>query len=55
MLTAIIYYESFDMNHKIGNIVSTERYTRYAGAAGILLHRPRKLTLGNETISFVNC
>jgi len=37
-----------DRNHKLRNIVSTERdiYTPYAGAVGMLLHINGKFTMG---------
>jgi hypothetical protein len=42
------------MNHKLWHIISTEIYTPYAGAAGMLLYINGKFTIGEiEIISFV--
>jgi hypothetical protein len=37
LLAATLYEGNLERNHKLWNIVSTEIYTPYAGAAGILL------------------
>jgi hypothetical protein len=46
LLAATLYQGNPDRNHNLWNIVSTEIYTRYAGAAGILLHINGKFTMG---------
>jgi hypothetical protein len=38
LLAATLYRGNPDKNHKLWNIVSSERNTPYAGAAGMLLH-----------------
>jgi hypothetical protein len=50
LLAATLYQENPDRNHKLWNIVSTERYIHFilhAGAAGMLLHMNGKFTMGN--------
>ena len=50
LLATTLYQGNPDGNHKLWNIVSTERdiyiYTPYAGAAGMFLHINGKFTLG---------
>ena len=46
LLAATLYQGNPDTNHKLWNIVSTEIYTAYAGAAGMLLHINGKFTMG---------
>jgi hypothetical protein len=46
VLAATLYHVNTDTNHKLWNIVSTEIYTPYAGAAGMLLHIKGKFTMG---------
>ena len=38
LLAAILYQGHLDSSHKLWNIVSTEIYIPYAGAAEMLLH-----------------
>ena len=53
-LLAATFYQGYpDWNHKLWNIVSTKRYTPYAGAAGMLLHINGKFTMGRLKSSFV--
>ena len=49
-LLAATFYA--DRNHKVRNIVSTEIYTPYAGANGILLHINGKFTIGKLNWNF---
>ena len=53
MLAATIYQENPDRNQKVWNIVSTERYTPYTGAAGMLLHINDKFTTGKLKLSLL--
>ena len=46
LLAATIYQGNPIRNHKLWNIVSTERYTPCASAAGMLLHINGKFTMG---------
>ena len=49
LLATTRYQKNPDRNHnlhKLGNIVSSEIYTLYAGAAGMLLHINGKFTMG---------
>ena len=54
-LLAVTFYQGNpDRNHKLWNIVSTKRYTPYAGAAGILLHINGKFTMGKSKSSLLS-
>ena len=46
LLAATLYQGNPYIKHKLWNTVSTERYTPYAGAAGMLLHMNGKFTMG---------
>ena len=46
LLAATLYQGNHDRNHKLWNIASSEIYTPYAGAAGMLLHINGKFTMG---------
>jgi hypothetical protein len=48
LLAATLYQGNPDRNHKLWNIISSERYvyTPYVGAAGMLLHINGKFTMG---------
>jgi hypothetical protein len=52
LLAATLYKGNPDRNHTFWNIGSTEIYTPYAGAAGMLLHINGKVTLGKLAILF---
>jgi hypothetical protein len=45
LLAATLYQGNPDRNHKLWNIVSSERYILHAGAAGMLLHINGKFTM----------
>ena len=45
LLAATLYQGNPDRNHKLRNIVSSEIYIPYAGAAGMLLHINGKFTM----------
>ena len=45
LLAATLYQGNPDRSHKLWNITSTERYTPYAGAAGMLLYINGKFTM----------
>ena len=51
LLAATFYQGNPDRNHKLWNIVSTKRYTPYAGDAGMLLHINGKFTMGKSKSS----
>jgi hypothetical protein len=53
LLAATFYQGNPDRNHKLWNIVSTKRYTPYAGAAGMLLHINGKFTMGKSKSSLL--
>ena len=46
LLAATLYQGNPDRIHMLWNIVSTEIYTPYEGAAGMLLHINEKFTIG---------
>jgi hypothetical protein len=50
LLAATLYQGNPDRNHKLWNIVSSDRYNPYAGAAGMLLHINGKFTMGKLKI-----
>jgi hypothetical protein len=54
LLAATLYQGNPDINHKLWNIVSTEIYTAYAGAAGMLLHINGKFTMGKLKSSLLS-
>ena len=54
LLAATLYQGNPDRNHKLWNIVSTEIYTPYAGAAGMLLHMNEKFTMGKLKSSLLS-
>jgi hypothetical protein len=54
LLAATLYQGNPDRNHKLWNIVSSERYTPYAGAAGMLLHMNGKFTMGKLKSSLLS-
>jgi hypothetical protein len=57
LLAAALYQGNPDRNHKLWNIISTERYivyTPYAGAAGMLLHMNGKFTMGKLKSSLLS-
>jgi hypothetical protein len=55
LLAATLYQGYPDRNHKLWNIVSSERYKNpYASAAGMLLHINGKYTMGKLTSSLLS-
>ena len=55
LLAGTPYQGNPDRNHKLWNIVSSERYIlHYAGAAGILLHINGKFTMGKLKSSLLS-
>jgi hypothetical protein len=58
LLAATLYHGNPDRNHKLWNIVSTERdiyiYIPYASAAGMLLHIDGKFTMGKLKSSLLS-
>jgi hypothetical protein len=54
LIGATPYQGNPDWNHKLWNIESTERYTPYAGAAGMLLHINGKFTMGKLKSSLLS-
>ena len=55
LLAATLYQGNPDRNHKLWNIKSTDIYTPYAGAAGMLLHINGKLSMGKWKSSLLFC
>jgi hypothetical protein len=53
-LTATFYQGNHDRNHKFWNIVSTDIYTPYGGAAGMLLHVNGKFIMGKFKSSLLS-
>ena len=54
LLAVTLYQGNPDRNHKLRNIVSTERYTPYAGEAEMLLHMNGKFTMGKLKSSLLS-
>jgi hypothetical protein len=54
MVAATLYQRNADMNYKLCDIRSTERYISYTGATGMLLHINGKITMGNLNSSLMS-
>jgi hypothetical protein len=54
LLAVALYQGNPYRNHKLWNIVSTERYISYAGAAGMLLYMNGKFTMGKMKSSLLS-